>query len=178
MDTENLDVRIKKKAIVELAEIGFSLSVIASILNLKYNIVERALTNELEIYNSLNIDFSVKTPEKKCPYSVMSQLKSYQDIYEITIFYTLYSAINPLCSDEEQPNPYAVALAYHMYICTARDRGVIPVFSHINQAYNLVNHIIQGLITVEHCSACGRMYVYPENFGGLECPLCRLKNLS
>ena len=63
MDTENLDVRIKKKAIVELAEIGFSLSVIASILNLKYNIVERALTNELEIYNSLNIDFSVKTPE-------------------------------------------------------------------------------------------------------------------
>lgn len=57
MDTENLDVRIKKKAIVELAEIGFSLSVIASILNLKYNIVERALTNELEIYNSLNIDF-------------------------------------------------------------------------------------------------------------------------
>ena len=35
MDTENLDVRIKKKAIVELAEIGFSLSVIASILHIQ-----------------------------------------------------------------------------------------------------------------------------------------------
>lgn len=175
MDTANLDVRVKKKAVIELAEFGYSLGVISSILGLRYNIAERALINELEIYNEVNMDFPVKTIEKKCPYSIISQIKSYGDIYEITIFYRMYIAIN---SDrkEEQPNAFSVALAYNDYIRSARDRGVIPIFSHINQAFNLISHIIQGLITVTQCSACGKVYVYPADFGGLECPLCRLKN--
>lgn len=177
MDTANLDVRVKKKAVIELAEFGYSLGVISTILGIRYNIAERALINELEIYNEVNLDFPVKTIEKKCPYSIISQIKSYGDIYEITIFYKMYISINSNVK-EEQPNAFSVALAYFDYVTSARDRKVIPIFSHINQAFNLISYIIQGLITVNKCSACGDIYVYPTDFGGLECPLCRLKNVS
>ena len=47
MDTANLDVRVKKKAVIELAEFGYSLGVISTILGIRYNIAERALINEL-----------------------------------------------------------------------------------------------------------------------------------
>ena len=45
---------------------------------------------EFEIYNMFNRELSVKEIEKHGPFSILSQIKSYSDICEITIFYKIY----------------------------------------------------------------------------------------
>lgn len=177
MDTSNWDLKIKRKAIIELAELGYSIGVVASILGMRSSLAARMLTEEFEIYNMFNRELSVKEIEKHGPFSILSQIKSYSDICEITIFYKIYLSI---CKEQNdnQPNPFVVALAFHNYFKGARDRRVVPLFVHVNQAYYFVSQIHQGIITVSECPICKNIVVYPNGFKKPDCPLCRLKQAA
>lgn len=168
--------KIKIRAATQMAEMGFSLSTIQSILDIGYNVLERALNLEFQMLDKVQKDYTFRSISKKSPYSLKSYIYSYTSIYECTFFYSVYKKITP-DKNEIRPNPLAIYLAYNLYINTVHDRlkEGEPFIKHINQAYNLVNQIIQGIIQIEECSACGRMYVTSDYFKGYECPLCRLK---